>query len=155
MDEKRSLLRHTLATLAYRATRALEDAPQAFANFDGAGRRPIQILAHMGDLFDWALSIAQGNPAWRNSQPLAWPQELQRFFAALAAFDAFLASSPPLQAPVERLMQGPVADALTHTGQLAMLRRLAGSPIRGENFYVAAIAAGQVGPAQPEPVKPF
>ncbi len=155
MDEKRSLLRHTLATLAYRATRALEDAPQAFANFDGAGRRPIQILAHMGDLFHWALSIAQGNPAWRNSQPLAWPQEQQRFFAALAAFDAFLASPAPLQAPVERIMQGPVADALTHTGQLAMLRRLAGSPIRGENFYVAAIAAGQVGPSQPEPVKPF
>ncbi len=155
MDEKRSLLRHTLATLAYRATRALEDAPQAFANFDGAGRRPIQILAHMGDLLDWALSIAQGNPAWRNSQPLAWPQEQQRFFAALAAFDAFLASSAPLQAPVERLMQGPVADALTHTGQLAMLRRLAGSPIRGENFFVAAIAAGQVGPVQPEPVKTF
>ena len=155
MDEKRSLLRHTLATLAYRATRALEDTPQAFANFDGAGRQPIQILAHMGDLLDWALSIAQGKPAWRNSQPLAWPQEQQRFFAALAAFDAFLASSTPLQAPIERLMQGPVADALTHAGQLAMLRRLAGSPIRGENFYVAAIAAGQVGPVQPEPVKTF
>jgi hypothetical protein len=155
MDEKRSLLRHTLAALAYRTTRALEHAPAAFANFDGAGCQPIQILAHMGDLFDWALSMAQGSPAWHRSQPLAWPQEQQRFFAALAAFDAFLASSASIQAPIERLMQGPVADALTHTGQLAMLRRLAGSPMRGENFYVAAIAIGQVGPVQPDPVKPF
>lgn len=155
MDEKRNLLRHTLATLAYRTVRALEDAPETFANFDGAGRLPVQILAHMGDLLHWALGIAQGNPAWRSSQPLAWPQEEQRFFAALAAFDAFLASPAPLQAPIERLMQGPVADALTHTGQLAMLRRLAGSPIRGEDFYVAAIANGAVGPVQPEPVKTF
>lgn len=155
MDEKRDLLRHTLPTLAYRTVRALEDAPPSFANFDNAGHRPVQILAHMGDLLHWALSIAEGNPAWRHSQPLAWPQEQQRFFAALAAFDACLASSAPVQAPIERLLQGPVADALTHTGQLAMLRRLAGVPIRGENFYVAAIAIGRVGAVQPEPVKPF
>ncbi|MGB7264714.1 MAG: hypothetical protein WBC92_04335 [Terracidiphilus sp.] len=155
MNDNRNLLRHTLATLAYRAAHTLENAPDSFAHFDGAGRRPIQILAHMGDLLHWALSIAQGNQRWQNSQPLDWQAEQQRFFAALAAFDAYLASSAPLQAPAERLFQGPIADALTHTGQLAMLRRLAGSPIRGENFYVAAIAAGQVGPHQPEPVKPF
>src|ERR1039457_5838462 len=59
MDEKRDLFRHTLATLAYRTVRALENAPTSFADFDGTGRRPIQILAHMGDLFDWALSMAQ------------------------------------------------------------------------------------------------
>ena len=93
MDEKRELLRHTLATLAYRTARALENAPDSFADFDSAGRRPVQILAHMGDLFQWALSMAQGNPAWHNSQPLAWPQEQQRFFGALSAFDAYLASS--------------------------------------------------------------
>jgi hypothetical protein len=155
MDEKRDLLRHTLATLAYRTARALEFAPASFADFDNAGRRPVQILAHMGDLLQWGLSMAQGNPAWFNSQPLAWPQEQQRFFAALSAFDAYLASSNPVHAPIERLMQGPVADALTHAGQLAMLRRLAGSPTRGENFYVAAIAIGQVNSVQPEPVKPF
>jgi hypothetical protein len=144
MDEKRALLRHTLATLAYRATRALDGAPEDFASFSGAGRQPAQILAHMGDLFDWALCMAAGKPAWHNSQPLAWAEEKQRFFAALAAFDAFLASPEPLHAPTERLFQGPVADALTHVGQLAMLRRLAGSPTRGENFYVAAIATGQL-----------
>ena len=109
----------------------------------------------MGDLFDWALSIAQGKERWRRSEPLPWPDEEHRFFASLAAFDAHLASHKRLHAPVERLLQGPVADALTHTGQLAMLRRLAGVPIRGESFYDAAIAPGQVGVEQPAPVKPF
>lgn len=155
MDEKRELLRHTLAALAYRTTRAVENAPADFGDFDGAGRRPVQILAHMGDLFDWALSMASGNPAWNKSQPLEWPQEVERFFGALASFDEFLASGAPLHAPMERLMQGPVADALTHTGQLAMLRRLAGAPTRGENFYVADVNAGQVGSVQPAPVKAF
>ena len=155
MGENRDLLRHCLATLAYRTTRALENAPASFAEFDGAGRRPIQILAHMGDLFDWTLSMAQGNPSWHNSGPLAWPAEQKRFFAALEAFDAFLASDSELSAPIEGLFQGPIADALTHAGQIAMLRRLAGAPIPGENYYVAAIAAGQVGAQQPAPVQPF
>jgi len=155
MDENRALLRHTLATVAYRATRALENSDAAFAGFTGAGRRPDQILAHMGDLFDWALSMAKGHPAWHNSAPLGWAEERQRFFAALAALDDYLASDAPLQAPAERLFQGPVADALTHVGQLAMLRRLAGAPTRGENFYVAYMACGQVGAEQPAPVESF
>jgi len=149
------LLRHTLATVAYRAARALNGAPDSFADFEGAGRRPVQILAHMGDLFDWALSMAESKQRWRESQPLPWAEEPARFFAVLGAFDAYLASEEPLHAPVEGLMQGPVADALTHVGQLAMLRRLAGCPARGENFYVAAIAEGQVGAEQPAAVQPF
>jgi hypothetical protein len=155
MDEKRELLRHTLATLAYRAARALEDAPDHFAGFAGTGKLPVQILAHMGDLLDWALSAAVGQDRWHASQPLAWADEQQRFYSSLQAFDAFLASGEPLHAPVERLLQAPVADALTHVGQLAMLRRLSGSPARGENFFVAAIALGQVDAGQPAPVHPF
>jgi hypothetical protein len=155
MDEKRELLRHTLATVAYRATRALEGAPDHFASFDGAGRRPVEILAHMGDLFDWALSMADGTRRWHSSEPLAWDEEKRRFYASLQAFDAYLASAETLQAPVERLFQGPVADALTHVGQLAMLRRLAGNPAGAENFFVAAISVGQTGPDQPAPVKTF
>ena len=155
MDEKRELLRHALAALAYRAARALEGAPDHFAGFAGAGRLPVHILAHMGDLFDWALSTAVGQERWHTSQPLVWPAEKRRFFESLQTFDAFLATGGPLHAPIERLLQGPVADALTHVGQLAMLRRMAGSPTRGENFYVAAIAVGQVGADQPAAVKPF
>jgi len=155
MDDKREPLRHTLATLAYRAARALDGAAETFASFDGAGRQPAQILAHMGDLFDWALSMAAGNQAWHNSEPLAWAAEKQRFFASLGAFDAYLASGQLLHAEIDRLIQGPVADALTHVGQLAMLRRLAGCPTVGENFFVASVAVGQVSADQPSPVKPF
>ena len=157
MDSERQLLRHTLATLAYRASKPLRDAPESFCKYRPAegSRSAVEILAHMGDLFDWALSMAAGNPTWNNSHPQEWPQEVERFFRTLTAFDAFLASDAPLHAPLERLMQGPVADALTHTGQLAMLRRLAGSAARGENFYVADVSIGRVGSAQSAPVKPF
>ncbi len=149
------LLRHTLAALAYRAARALEDPPESFAGFDGAGKTPGQIVAHMGDLFDWALSMAEGSQRWHNSAPLSWTEEQKRFFAALGAFDGYLASGAEIHAPLERLIQGPVADALTHVGQLAMLRRLAACPIRGENYFVAEIATGRVGAELPTPVKPF
>ena len=155
MDDKRELLRHTVATLAYRATRALENAPPEFASFSGAGREPVKILAHMGDLFDWALSLVEGRQSWHNSEPLPWPDEVARFYAALQAFDAYLTSSEPLHAPVEGLFQGPVADALNHTGQLAMLRRMAGCKIHGENYYVAHIEIGRVGANQAVPEKTF
>ena len=92
MNEKRELLRHTVASLAYRAARALDGAPDNFATFDGCGRQPIQILAHMGDLFDWALSSVQGSERWHNSTPLPWREEKARFFATLKAFDDYLAS---------------------------------------------------------------
>jgi len=155
MDEKRELLRHALATVAYRAARALEGAPDHFAGFAGAGRMPVQILAHMGDLFDWALSAAMGQERWHAAQPRAWAEEKHRFFESLQTLDAFLATGGELHAPVERLLQGPVADALTHVGQLAMLRRLSGSPTHGENFIDAEIKAGQVGADQPAAARPF
>jgi len=155
MDEKRELLRHTLAALAYRTARALEGAPEHFAGFAGAGRMPVQILAHMGDLLDWSFSVALGKERWHTSLPAVWDQEQERFFQSLGALDAFLASGGEIKAPIERLMQGPIADAFSHVGQLAMLRRLSGSPIHGENYYVADVAAGQVGADQPPPVQPF
>ena len=155
MEDKRELLRHTVATLAYRTTRALENAPESFATFSGCGRQPIQIVAHMGDLFDWALSAVQGSERWHTSKPLSWHEEKARFYAALSAFDEYLASDAPLHAAAEALFQGPIADALTHVGQLAMLRRLAGSCTRGENFFVARIDLGQVTDEQPAPVQPF
>jgi hypothetical protein len=155
MNSDREMFRHTLATLAYRAARALEGAPESFAGFDGAGRTPAQILAHMGDLFDWALSMVEGNQRWHNSEPLSWAEEKSRFFAALGAFDAYLTAGERIQAPLERLFQGPVADALTHVGQIAMMRRLAGCPIGGENYYVAEVVTGQVSADLPAPAKPF
>ena len=155
MQEKRELLRHALAALAYRATRAVEDAPEEFGEFGKAGKKPVEIVAHMGDLFDWALGIAEGKGRWHESTPQGWKADVARFFAALGKFDAYLASDAPLETSAEKLMQAPVADALAHVGQIAMLRRLAGVPARGESFYSAAIAIGQVGMEQPAPVRPF
>jgi hypothetical protein len=155
MDEKREFLRHTLASLAYRAARAVEGAPEEFANFDGVGRTPGQILAHMGDLFDWALSISRGEETWHSSKPLPWAEEKERFFAALEAFDGLLASEEPINAPIERLFQGPVADALTHTGQIAMMRRLSGFKKLDEDVYRAEVTVGQVGVKQPAAVMQY
>lgn len=156
-DPKLELFRHTLATLAYRGGKAIRNAPAGFADFSpGAGMRtPGQILSHIGDLFDWALSIAKGQQAWNNAPPLAWEQESERFFATLKKFDDFLASGEPVNSPLEKLFQGPVADALTHVGQIAMLRRMAAAPIKAENFHKASIEVGRVGADQFAPKREF
>jgi len=150
-------LRHTVATLAYRAGKALRGASPEFAEYraNPTSRTPAEILAHMGDLFDWALKMADGKHEWHTSQPLSWDQETARFFAALVAFDRRLASGEPLAFPAEKLFQGPIADALTHTGQIAMLRRMAGCAMRGENYVKADIAVGRVGAEQSPPAFEF
>jgi hypothetical protein len=150
MDEKRALLRHTVATVAYRGGKAVRDAPASFADYspDGSPRTPAKILAHIGDLYDWALSQATGAEAWKDSPPLPWDQEVARFHAVLERFDAFLASDLPLKTTPEKLFQGAIADSLTHVGQLTMLRRLAGAKIKGENYSKADIASGRVGAEQ-------
>lgn len=156
-NPKRELLRHALATLAYRGGKAIRSAPEGFAVFhvDEGVRAPGQILAHIGDLMDWALSMAVGEREWHDSKPLAWEKEVNRFFAALKKFDDYLASVEPLQCPAEKLFQGPVADALTHVGQIAMLRRLGGEPIKGESYYDAEIVIGRVGAEQTTPKREF
>ncbi|HTZ46423.1 MAG TPA: hypothetical protein VMH20_02455 [Verrucomicrobiae bacterium] len=153
----RDLLRHSLATIAYRTGKIVRSAPRAYVDFQAGQncRTPVQILAHIGDLLDWALSMAKGQPAWSDSKPLPWPDEVQRFFDSLKRFDDYLAGSESLHASPDKLMQGPVADVLNHIGQLAILRRLSGSPIRGENYYQADISAGRVGSDQPPPKREF
>jgi hypothetical protein len=156
-DPKRDFLRHTLATLAYRGGNAVRNALPGFAEFRGceSGRTAAQILAHIGDLLDWGLSIAQGKQSWNNAEPLSWEKETDRFFAALKSFDDYLASAEPLHTPAEKLLQAPLADALTHVGQIAMLRRMAGGPVKGENYFAADIVAGRVGSEQTPPKRQF
>jgi hypothetical protein len=144
------MLRHCVATLAYRGGKVLRGAPVEFAGYrcGETSRTPGEILAHLADLLDWALVMARGRRTWKDSEPVAWEKGADRFFAALGAFDEYLASAEPLGVSEEQLFQGPIADALTHVGQLAMLRRMAGAPIRGENYFKAEIMAGRVGPDQ-------
>jgi hypothetical protein len=157
MDSTREMLRHTLATLAYRAAKTFRGTPDNFAAFRAAAgtRSPAELLAHIGDLLDWARAFTIGKPEWHASMPLPWPREVDRFFTALRALDDYLASGAPLGAPADKLFQGPLADALTHVGQLALLRRLAGAPIKGENYFKAGIAVGRVGADQAAPAFEF
>ena len=152
-ETARDLLRHAIATVAYRGAKALRGAPPKFAAFkvSKTSRTPVQILAHVGDLYDWALALAQRGHEWHDSPPMPWDAECERFFKTVRRFDDYLASDAPLKVSAERLFQGPVADSLTHVGQLTMLRRLVESPVRGENYLKAEILIGQVGPTQAPP----
>jgi hypothetical protein len=154
-DSGRDFLRHTVATLAYRGGKAVRDAPPEFAGYDGGTRTPAKILAHIGDLLEWALSMADGSKQWHDSEPLPWDEECTRFFAALQKLDDYLASDAPIACPLEKLFQGPIADALAHTGQLTMLRRMSGAPMKSENYFAADVAAGRVGREQTPPKREF
>ena len=144
------MLRHALATLAYRGAKAVRDAPDGFASFRAhpGTRTPGEILAHVNDLLDWMAHLLEGTHVWHESVPGSWPDEVARFHAALAAVDAKLAGGLPPGVSADRVFQGPVADALTHVGQIALLRGMAGAPIKGENYFKADITAGSVGPDQ-------
>jgi len=157
VDAKRELLRHTVATVAYRGGKAVRGAPASFATYgaDDSPRTPAKILAHIGDLYDWALSQAKGAEAWNDSTPLEWDREVDRFFKTLQRFDDFLASDAPIAVTPERLFQGAIADSLAHVGQLAMLRRLAGAKMKSENYSRAEIVTGRVGAEQTPPKREF
>ena len=156
-DPRRELLRHTIATLAYRGAKVVRDAPHGVATFrvGPATRTPVEILAHVGDLLDWALHLANGEYVWRNADVQSWDREVQRFFDRLERLDQRLAAAEPLGYPAEKIYQGPIADALTHVGQIAMLRRLAGAPVRGESYFKADIVIGRVGAQQTPPQREF
>ena len=149
----RLFLRHTLATLAYRAGKTVRGTSEAFGQYRTTpdSPAPVSILAHMGDLMDWVLRMVQGDPKWTTAKPLPWEQEIARFFASLQALDDHLASGAPIQWDAGRVFQGGIADALTHTGQLAMLRRLSGFKMKGESYARADIAVGRVGLEQTPP----
>ncbi len=157
MTDARTLLRHTLATLAYRGAKAIRNAGPDFADYGlpETSRTPARILAHIGDLMDWALSMSEGRRAWKDSLPLPWENECERFFAALKKLDDYVASDKPLAVSEEKLFQGPIADALTHVGHIAMLRRMAGVPVKGESYFEAEITVGRVGADQAAPRKEF
>ena len=150
---ERNLLRHTVATLAYRGGKAVRETPDGFATFKlhETTRTPIEILAHINDLLDWALRMANAEYRWTTTTPASWDAEATRFFETLTQLDVRLASEEPLGQPTANIFQGPVADALTHVGQLALLRRIAGLPVRGENYFKAEIVPGRVGQDQAKP----
>ena len=146
MDLKREVLRHMVATVAYRGGLAVVDAPESFASFRAhdTTRTPGEILAHIGDLLEGSLYLLKGEMVYLTSTPLPWKEEIKRFFSAIKNLDSYLASDAPLACAVEKLVQGPIGDALTHVGQIVMLRRMSGNPIRSAAYFTAEIVAGEV-----------
>ena len=152
-DAARATLRQMAATLAYRAAKVLRDAPGDFGGktFGPTTRRPVQIVAHMADLMTWGVSMANGGKEWKAGGSDDWKTEVDRFFAGLAALDAALAAEGAFAGSIDKLIQGPLADALTHVGQLAVMRGMAGAPVRPESYARAKIVAGRVGLDQAPP----
>lgn len=146
VNEKREMLRHMVATVAYRGGLAITDMPADFSTFRAheTTRTPGEILAHIGDLLEGSLYLLKGEMKYLTSAPLPWNEEIARFFAAVQHLDEYLASDAPLACPVEKLIQGPIGDALTHVGQIVMQRRMAGSLIHAPGYFTADIVAGEI-----------
>ena len=153
----RIMLRHLVATLAYRAAKVLREPPAGFGAFHAGpeARRPAQIVAHMADLMSWGVTLAHGEYVWKADGSDDWDAEVGRFFDRLGALDRALENAALPEGAEEKLIQGPLADALTHVGQLAMLRGMAGAPVRPESYARADIAVGRVGLTQSAPVREF
>jgi hypothetical protein len=153
----RAVVRHLAATLAYRAAKVLRDVPPGFdtVTVGPATRSPVQIVAHMADLMTWGLTLARGESVWKAEGGSDWSTEVVRFFDRLVELDRVLTTSEPSSASIEKLIQGPLADALTHVGQLAMIRGMTGAPIRPESYARAEIVAGRVGLEQAPPGREF
>ena len=152
----REVVRHLVATLAYRAAKVLRDVPPDFATrpFGDSTRVPVAIVAHLGDLMAWGVSIARGGSVWKPEGSRDWRCEVDRFFEHLSTIDRELASET-FAGSIEKLIQGPLTDALWHIGQLAMLRGMAGAPVRPESYARAEIVAGRVGLDQAAPRAEF
>jgi hypothetical protein len=140
-------LRHTIATLAYRAEKALRDVPPGFAEFQPSpqSRSALALVAHLGDLMEWGERMARGEKRWQAVPQTSWESATDRFFRALAALDAAVMEAPSASLSHDVIFQGPVADALTHVGQLTMMRGIAGGPVRPESYARANITVGRVG----------
>ena len=156
MDEKRAMLRHFLAALAYRTQKALRDAPAWFALFDEGHqtRNPRELVSHMTSVLGYARTFFVGGRYHPEPLP-TMDAEVERFHEMLGDLARHLEQGTPFMGTTpEQMLQGPFADAMTHAGQLAMLRRLAGVPVAPENFIVASIDPARLGPDQALPVSP-
>lgn len=156
MTESRRLLQHLLAALAYRTQKALRGAPVEFGEFRAGThvRTPHELVWHMTGVVGYARTFLRGGTFAPPRLP-SFVEEVARFHATLEALRDDLGDDA-LEARIsdEQFLQGPLADAMTHAGQLAMLRRLAGSPVASENFIYADVRPERLGPDQPSPAAP-
>lgn len=156
MTPERALLRHMLAALAYRTQKALRDCPPDFGDFRVGVhvRTPHELVWHMTGVIGYARTFLRGGEFAPPRLPTL-ADEIHRFHETLEALSEDLAD-PSLTASLTdaQFLQGPLSDAMTHAGQLALLRRLAGSPVPSENFIHAQVSAENLSAAQPLPAAP-
>jgi hypothetical protein len=155
MSDKSEMLRHFLASIAYRATKAIKHAPDTYPTFSlGKGvKTPLRILHHITGVLTYAHSFFEHYETTR-FEVKSWDAEINEFYSILSKLDVSIQERNPNKVTEEQLLQGPLSDAMTHIGQLSMLRRMVDSPIPSENFIFAAIRKGEVSPDQPDPVAP-
>ena len=158
MDPERTLLQHFLAAIAYRTQKALRGAPEHFPEFAAGhqSRTPVEILRHMTSLMGFANTLYVGGAYPVKPEPLpSFEAEIARFHEMLQVVNRHLElGTPLLEISHQQLLQGPLADVMTHVGQLALLRRLAEVPVAPENFIHADIRGDRLGPDQPMPARP-
>lgn len=157
MNNDLQLLRHMLAVIAYRGGKVLRAAPDGFGNtrVREDTRSAVESLSHINDTLQWGLTAVHADQQWQEQPHGEWCDQVDRFFDVLKRFDDELKQINELPCSAERLIAGPLADSLTHIGQLSTLRKLAGSAIMGENYFVADIQTGNVGPNQATPNREF
>lgn len=156
MSTTHALLQHFRATLAYCTQKALRDAPAGFSDFRAGTnvRTPHELIWHMTGVIGYAPTFFTGGE-WRPDRLETFEAEVRRFHDLLEDLARHLDAGTPLQGTTyERLLQGLLADAMTHARQLAMLRRLFGSPVPPENFLRADIRAENLSTDQPMPIAP-
>jgi len=155
MTAEQKLLQHFLAAIAYRTQKALRGAPASFADFCAGcnARTPHELIWHMTGVLGYARTYFREG-VWQPDKLATFAEEVERFHQALKDLGAALEQAPVRSVTMEQLLQGPLADVMTHAGQLALLRRLAGSPVPPENFIRAAIDAANLSANQPAPVAP-
>jgi hypothetical protein len=156
-SEKRELLRHTVATLAYRSEKVLRDVPAGFdaMRLSPSSRSALEIVSHLGDLMDWGERMARGEYLWEPRPSSEWVAACDRFFRSVKALDEAIGQGSLDKYPVEMIFQGPIADAFTHIGQLSIMRGVAGGTVRPESYAKAEIQAGRVGRDQSSVRKEF
>jgi hypothetical protein len=145
-DPRREMLRHLVATIAYRGGIAISNVNESFSEFRAgtSTRSAGEILSHLIDLMEGSLNLCRGDMIFLNSTPKGWKSDSERFFAAIKSLDLYLAGDQEIRCPIEKLLQGPLSDALTHIGQVLMLRRLAGIEVSPQSYYRAEIVAGKI-----------
>ncbi len=156
MDEQRKMLMHFLAALAYRTQKALRGASPEFANFSAGGkvRTPLELVRHMDSVLGYARTFIIGG-SYRPPQTADFAEAIASFHQVVEDLARHLDAGSKMHGITpEVMLQGPFSDAMTHAGQLAMLRRLAGDPVPPENFIYATISPDNLGPNQPMPVSP-